>query len=113
MRCNSRATSFLMKTLIPVSHASFAPFVLYERIIFFLSGHLDRISQQSHKSAPTAASQPHLVYRVSFVYLHYRAPGGAGCRGSAPTGALRTGRRFAWPTIPHLFLLSPTLAQSW
>ena len=44
MRCNSRTASFLMKTLIPVSHTSFAPFVPYERIIFFLSGHLDRIS---------------------------------------------------------------------
>src|SRR5579859_7905237 len=61
MRCNSRAASFLMKTLISVSHASFAPFVPYERIIFFLSGHLDRISQQSHVSPPSPIYRPVLV----------------------------------------------------
>jgi hypothetical protein len=48
MRCNSRGASFLMKTSISVSHVSFAPLVPYEQIMFFLSGHLDRISQQSH-----------------------------------------------------------------
>ena len=48
IRSSSRAISFLMRTLILTSHASFAPFVLYERIIFSLSGHLYKISQQSH-----------------------------------------------------------------
>src|SRR5260221_10654052 len=49
MRSSSRAISFLMRTLILASHASFALFVLYKRIIFFLSGHLYKISQQSHE----------------------------------------------------------------
>ena len=49
MRSSSSDISFLMRTLILVSHASFAPFVLYKRIIFFLSGHLYKISQQSHE----------------------------------------------------------------
>src|SRR5947209_9623646 len=53
MRSSSRTHSFLMKTLILASHASSAPFVPFERIMFFLSGHLYKISQQSHKSAPT------------------------------------------------------------
>ena len=58
MRCHARAASFLLKTLIAVSHASFAPFVPSERIMFFLSGHLDRISQQSHRSGPTSVLYP-------------------------------------------------------
>ena|SRR3989440_4009598 len=56
MRCHARAASFLLKTLIAVSHASFAPFVPSERIMFFLSGHLDRISQQSHQLGPYTRS---------------------------------------------------------
>ena len=48
MRSSSRTHSFLMKTLILASHASSAPFVPFERILFFLSGHLYKISQQSH-----------------------------------------------------------------
>src|SRR2546421_1175511 len=55
MRSSSRTHSFLMKTLILASHASSAPFVPFERIMFFLSGHLYKISQQSHKSAPTVS----------------------------------------------------------
>src|SRR5438105_12047356 len=51
MRSSSRTHSFLMKTLILASHASSAPFVPFERILFFLSGHLYKISQQSHQSA--------------------------------------------------------------
>src|SRR3989440_9137088 len=50
MRSSSRTHSFLMKTLILASHASSAPFVPFERILFFLSGHLYKISQQSHLS---------------------------------------------------------------
>jgi hypothetical protein len=67
MKCNSS----LKKTLISVSHASFAPFVPYERIMFFLSGHLDRISQQSHKSGPTGCRvrSPYPWYFVK--ELHY------------------------------------------
>ena len=53
IRSGSRTISFLMRTLILTSHASFAPFVLYEPIIFFLSGHLYKISQQSHTSGLT------------------------------------------------------------
>ena len=56
MRSNSRTISFLMRTLILASHASFAPFVPYEWIIFFLSGHLYKISHQSHSSRPPWAS---------------------------------------------------------
>jgi hypothetical protein len=52
MRSNSRPISFLMRALILASHASFAPFVPYERIMFFLSGHLYKISQQSHECGP-------------------------------------------------------------
>jgi len=48
IRRSSRAISLLMRMLILASHAFFAPFVLYERIILFLSGHLYKISQQSH-----------------------------------------------------------------
>src|SRR5947209_6616259 len=48
-RSSSRAFSFLRRTLILASHASFAPFVPYERLIFFLSGHAIKISQQSHQ----------------------------------------------------------------
>src|SRR5438270_4115804 len=48
---NARALSFLIRTRILASHASFSPFVLSERILFSLSGHLDKISQQSHLSA--------------------------------------------------------------
>ena len=71
MRCNSRAASFLMKTGMAVSHASFAPFVPYERIMFCLSGHLDRISQQSHESAPTRLRRELFVRPCElFVYLH-------------------------------------------
>ena len=50
MKSSARAISFLMRTRILASHASFAPFVLSERIIFSLSGHLYKISQQSHES---------------------------------------------------------------
>ncbi len=50
IRSSSRAISFLMRTLILTSHASFAPFVLYEPIMFFLSGHLYKISLQSLSS---------------------------------------------------------------
>ena len=53
IRSSSRALSFLRRTLIIASHASFAPFVPYERLIFFLSGHAIKISQQSHLSRPT------------------------------------------------------------
>ena len=55
MRSSARAISFLMRTLIHAAHASFAPFVLSERAIFSLSGHLYKISQQSHQSGPTLA----------------------------------------------------------
>ena len=48
-RSSSRAISFLMRMLILISHASFAPFVLYEPIISFLSEHLYKISQESHE----------------------------------------------------------------
>ena len=63
IRSSSRALSFLRRTLIIASHASFAPFVPYERLIFFLSGHAIKISQQSHKSAPTAG----LVNLLKFI----------------------------------------------
>jgi len=56
MRSSSRTHSFLMKTLILASHASSAPFVPFERILFFLSGHLYKISQQSHKGPPRRPS---------------------------------------------------------
>ena len=48
---NARALSFLMRTRILASHASFTPFVPHERILFSLSGHLDKISQQSRISS--------------------------------------------------------------
>src|SRR2546421_8384465 len=47
-RSSLRAISCLMRMRILTSHASFAPFVPYERIMFSLSGHLYKISQQSH-----------------------------------------------------------------
>ena len=52
IRSSLRAISCLMRTLILTSHASFASFVPYERMVFFLSGHLYKISQQSHAYAP-------------------------------------------------------------
>src|SRR5437868_13688019 len=58
MRSSSRTHSFLMKTLILASHASSAPFVPFERILFFLSGHLYKISQQSHLSATSPIDRP-------------------------------------------------------
>src|SRR3989440_4782108 len=58
MRSSSRTHSFLMKTLILASHASSAPFVPFERIMFFLSGHLYKISQQSHKGPPIHSPPP-------------------------------------------------------
>src|SRR2546425_477108 len=48
IRSSLRAISCLMRMLILTSHASFAPFVPYERMMSFLSGHLYEISQQSH-----------------------------------------------------------------
>src|SRR5947199_10556847 len=57
MRSSSRTHSFLMRTLIFASHASFAPFVPFEQIMFFLSGHLYKISQQSHKCRPYHVSR--------------------------------------------------------
>src|SRR6266516_6656489 len=76
IRSSSRALSFLRRTLIIASHASFAPFVPYERLIFFLSGHAIKISQQSHKSAPTGFLQGFhtpwqivsLDFRLSIIY---------------------------------------------
>src|SRR5438105_325867 len=67
MRSSSRTHSFLMKTLILASHAPSAPFVPFERILFFLSGHLYKISQQSHKSAPTG------ILPILIVKNHYRS----------------------------------------
>ena len=58
MRSSSRTHSFLMKTLILASHASSAPFVPFERIMFFLSGHLYKISQQSHEGPPRRSTPP-------------------------------------------------------
>src|SRR6266702_1978672 len=58
IRSSLRDISFLMRSLFLASHASFAPFVLYERIIFFLSGHLYRISQQSHLSRAPPIYRP-------------------------------------------------------
>jgi|SRR5438045_4921650 hypothetical protein len=57
MRSSSSDISFLMRTLILVSHASFAPFVPYRRIISLLSGHAIKISQQSHLSC----APPHCI----------------------------------------------------
>src|SRR2546421_13073279 len=56
--------SLSMRTRISAYHASFAPFVPYEWFIFFLSGHAIKISQQSHKSAPTAVSSSFMISRV-------------------------------------------------
>src|SRR2546430_12675355 len=64
MRSSSRTHSFLMKTLILASHASSAPFVPFERILFFLSGHLYKISQQSHLSRTLP------IYRPCFSSTH-------------------------------------------
>ena len=63
IRSSSRAISFLMRTLILTSHASFAPFVLYEPIIFFLSGHLYKISQQSQEFVVGNQSSTHVSKR--------------------------------------------------
>jgi hypothetical protein len=69
MRSSARAISFLMRTLIHAAHASFAPFVLSERAIFSLSGHLYKISQQSHKSAPTHAPSLREAFHRCPAYL--------------------------------------------
>src|SRR5256714_9416954 len=68
MRSSSRTHSFLMKTLILASHASSAPFVPLERIMFFLSGHLYKISQQSHLSPTPPIYRPSVDLPVSDVF---------------------------------------------
>src|SRR5437899_11850138 len=67
MRSSSRTHSFLMKTLILASHASSAPFVPFERIMFFLSGHLYKISQQSPEGPPAMFHYP-----IYFMKTHDR-----------------------------------------
>ena len=77
MRSSSRAISFLMRTPILASHGSFTPFVLYERIIFSLSGHLYKISQQSHEFV-VAIKQGGVGVAVRCIAPR-TAPGGALC----------------------------------
>jgi hypothetical protein len=65
---SSRAIAFSGKTLILISHASFAPFVLYKPTILFLSGHLYKISQQSHLSRPPPMYRPALAFPLSRLF---------------------------------------------
>src|SRR5260370_4046926 len=75
IRSSSRAISFLMRALLISSHASFTPFVLYERIMFFLCGHLYKISQQNEfvvgKRAQKVLTYTALHRQVTECMVHY------------------------------------------
>jgi hypothetical protein len=80
IRSSSRAISLLMRVLILASHASFAPFVLYERIILFLSGHLYKISQQSHSYTLSQLSQLSQVSQIGNMAAQFKTGSTSVCQ---------------------------------
>src|SRR5260370_6834876 len=75
IRRSSRGSWFLMRPVVLASHASFTAFVLYERIMSFLSGHLYKISQQNEfvvgKRAQKVLTYTALHRQVTECMVHY------------------------------------------